>query len=432
MTDNEKSAIFLKLQQVVLDNEDNKSLVDNLLARSLTEFSGAGLDFYFISVVFLDQNGAVYKTFYTDQGGNSPDKISSKIVHKVDAMLKDGSAIKTDLLANKLATFPEVEAFFGYTNQNIQDGGIGIFSPVFVANKLTGVITLATGKPSVDEETKELIEIFTNLVGFCFRLQDTQASLTEITQEVYKMNAQLHDLDKAKDEFVSIVSHELRTPMTAIKSYVWLALNGRAGKLNDQMKNYLTKVYESSERLIGLINDVLDVSHIETGRIQVETQPISPLKVAQEVADTLAPRATEQEIELKIKKDEHVPMVASDPMKLNEILVNLVGNALKFTPKGGTITVSFAKQGGFVETSVTDTGIGISKEDLSKLFTKFGRIAKNYSTIAQSTGSGLGLYITKNYVEIMGGKIWINSEEGKGSTFTFSLPVASEHKAKRK
>jgi signal transduction histidine kinase len=257
-----------------------------------------------------------------------------------------------------------------------------------------------------------------------------QREVLKATTDLRAANERLKELDKAKDEFVSVVSHELRTPMTAIKSYVWLALNGKAGPVNEKMRNYLFKVYQSSERLIGLINDVLDVSHIETGRINLDIQNISPVKVAEEVVTTLQARAAEQEIKLELEKSEAIPMVAADPMKLNEIIVNLVGNALKFTPKSGSITVSFSKQENLVETSVTDTGIGISKEDLPKLFTKFGRIAKSYSTIAQSTGSGLGLYISKNYLELMGGKIWVNSELGKGATFTFSLPIAKNQKIK--
>ena len=258
-----------------------------------------------------------------------------------------------------------------------------------------------------------------------------QKEIQKATVDLKFANESLKELDETKDEFVSVVSHELRTPMTAVKSYVWLALNGKAGPLNDKMRSYLEKVYQSSERLIDLINDVLDVSHIETGRINLDIQPISLLKVADDVVTTLAARADEQKIKLILEKDTHVPMVLVDSMKLNEIFVNLIGNALKFTKPGGSITVSFAKKENVVETSVTDTGIGISQTDLKKLFTKFGRIYKSYSTIAQSTGSGLGLYITKNYIDKMNGKIWVNSESGKGTTFTFAFPIAKDQKIKQ-
>ena len=325
----------------------------------------------------------------------------------------------------------------------LKESGVEVIAPLIVKDQLTGAIFLGE-KLSQDvysNEDIQLLEILSRQASIALenaRLYQEQKRFGEkLQQEVLRAttdlrtaNERLKVLDKAKDEFVSVVSHELRTPMTAIKSYVWLALNGKAGEINDRMRNYLSKVYQSSERLIGLINDVLDVSHIETGRIQLEIQPASPVKVAEDVVTTLEARAAEQKIKLKLEKDAVVPMVWADPMKLNEIFVNLVGNALKFTPGGGSITVSFAKQKDFVETSVTDTGIGISKEDLAKLFTKFGRIAKNYSTIAQSTGSGLGLYITKNYLDMMGGKIWVNSEINKGTTFTFSLPVAKNQKIK--
>ncbi|MCH8821552.1 GAF domain-containing sensor histidine kinase [Patescibacteria group bacterium] len=326
----------------------------------------------------------------------------------------------------------------------LKDNGVSVIIPLVVKDQMTGAIFLGK-KLSEDiysNEDIKLLEIFSHQASIALenaRLYQEEKEFSEkLQQEVEKAttdlrsaNESLKELDETKDEFVSVVSHELRTPMTAVKSYVWLALNGKAGPLNDKMRSYLEKVYQSSERLIDLINDVLDVSHIETGRINLDIQPISLLKVADDVVTTLAARADEQKIKLTLEKDTHVPMVLVDSMKLNEIFVNLIGNALKFTKPGGSITVSFAKKENVVETSVTDTGIGISQADLKKLFTKFGRIYKSYSTIAQSTGSGLGLYITKNYIDKMNGKIWVNSESGKGTTFTFAFPIAKDQKIKQ-
>lgn len=341
-----------------------------------------------------------------------------------------------DLHDGKIIVLDELEE--SHTKDLMRKLDISIAVPLEVGQQKLGYLLLgekASGEIYTNQDI-DVLEVFTpelsiaienaksyeEIKQFNIKLEE---EVKKATAELITANDRLKELDKAKDEFISVVSHELRTPMTAIKSYVWLVLNGRAGPLNARMQNYLFKVYDSSERLISMINDVLDVSHIETGRLNVEIQPVSPIKVAEDVIDTLKARADEQKIDLIVEKDKAVPMVAADIQKLNEVYTNLIGNALKFTKPEGKVTVSFQKNGGNIDISVADSGIGISKEDLPKLFSKFGRLQKSYATMATSGGSGLGLYITKNYIELMKGKIWVNSTLGKGTTFTFSLPISA-------
>jgi len=246
------------------------------------------------------------------------------------------------------------------------------------------------------------------------------------THELRDANEQLKDLDKLKDEFLSIASHDLRTPMTAIKGYLWMALNGRAGKIdNPDLKRYLDISYASSERMISLINDLLNVSRIKAGRMQMVFEEVDFKKVAEQVFAELASKATEKSITLKYNQDPKTPHVIADKQKMAEVLQNLIGNALKFTPEKGRITVTTkpSKEAGFVEIAVSDTGVGLSKEDSAKLFEKFSRVEQSYKAAKTTGGSGLGLYITKNYTEMHGGKIWVTSELGKGTTFTFTLKV---------
>jgi signal transduction histidine kinase len=212
--------------------------------------------------------------------------------------------------------------------------------------------------------------------------------------------------------------------MTAIKSYVWLVLNNKSGEVGSKIRNYLTKVYDSSERMIAMINDMLNVSRIETGRLQLEIVPASIPKVLDQVVGELSAKAAETGVEIKTTKEAVIPLVLVDRDKLAEIFTNLIGNALKFTSKGGAVTVTSQKSGGMVETSVTDTGIGISKENIEKLFKKYGKLNESYATVSPSTGTGLGLYITKQYLEKMHGTVSVKSTLGKGTTFTFSLPIA--------
>lgn len=247
------------------------------------------------------------------------------------------------------------------------------------------------------------------------------------THELKNANEQLKSLDKLKDEFLSIASHDLRTPMTAIRSYLWMVLNGRAGEIkNPTMKRYLDITYSSSERMIALINDLLNVSRIEAGRVEMNFEEAALKPIVDQVFAEIMSKASEKAIELKYDGVPKLPLVVIDKQRFPEILQNLVGNAIKFTKEKGTITISAkpSEERGFVEISVKDNGVGLSKEDQEKLFRKYGRLDSSYTAAASSGGTGLGLYITKNYVELHGGRIWVESEIGKGTTFKFTLHAA--------
>ena len=246
------------------------------------------------------------------------------------------------------------------------------------------------------------------------------------SQKLAEANQKLKELDQLKDEFVSIASHELRTPMTAIRSYSWMALYKSDIPLSAKLKKYLYRTLVSTERLINLVSDMLNVSRIEAGRIEIAPKPFDIQKLVTEVMDEVVVKANEKSLHLEVKQD-NIPEVFADSDKVHQVLLNLVGNALKFTPSGGTISVEFFTDGRMVETSVKDSGVGISKDDLSQLFKKFGRLDSSYVAISTSGGTGLGLYISKSLIELMHGRIRAASEgEGTGSTFTFSLPVATQ------
>lgn len=238
-------------------------------------------------------------------------------------------------------------------------------------------------------------------------------------------------LVKKEEDFVSIASHELRTPMTAIRSYAWMALHKSDMPLSDKLKKYLVRVLISTERLINLVNDLLDVSRIEAGKIEISPEAVDLILLTKDVMDEVYySKSTDKNIQLTLL-EKPIPKVFADPEKLREVMLNLVGNAVKFTQSGGTITIEFFSDGKTVETSIKDTGTGISKEDLGKLFTKFGKLESSYAALSSSGGTGLGLYISKNLIELMYGKIWAQSEGlGKGATFTFSLPAATKGEAK--
>ncbi len=240
------------------------------------------------------------------------------------------------------------------------------------------------------------------------------------------MNAKLHQLDKLKDDFVSVASHELRTPMTAIRSYVWMALHRADITLSQKMERYLYRTLISTERLINLVNDMLNVSRIEAGKIEISPKSFDILALAKDVMEEVKLKADEKRLKLSVL-EHSLPPVFADPDKVHQVLLNLVGNALKFTYPGGSISLDFFTDGISLETSIKDNGSGIAKEDLGKLFHKFGRLDNSYTSISTSGGTGLGLYISKSLVELMHGKIWAESEGvDKGAKFSFSLPVATK------
>lgn len=236
------------------------------------------------------------------------------------------------------------------------------------------------------------------------------------------------ELDRLKDEFVSVASHELRTPMTAIKGLISMIKEGDYGQISNELDEPLNDISESTNRLIELVNDLLDVSRIEGGRIKFSISEFELKSIFDEFETLLGPMIKQKGLSFEINE---MPKekVSADPDKVKEIVNNLIGNSFKFTD-AGKILVSFKIDGEKVLISITDSGMGISKDDQKKLFGKFQQIS-SYKQ-GRPTGSGLGLFISRELSRKMGGDLWIeSSEEGKGSTFTFSLPIATTNLAQR-
>jgi PAS domain S-box-containing protein len=230
------------------------------------------------------------------------------------------------------------------------------------------------------------------------------------------------EADRAKAEFISTVSHELRTPMTSIKGYVDLLLMGSAGPLSEMQRRFLQIVRANADRLKTLVDDLLDISRIESGRLQLDLRPV-PLEAAVEaVIISLKARLDEKRQQLEVDLPDALPPVMADKDRLIQILMNLVSNAHKYTPEGGWIRIRARPQGEMVRVEVQDTGIGIPPEALPRIFERFYRV--DDPRVQETPGTGLGLSIVKALVELHGGQIGVESEVGKGSTFYFTLPIA--------
>jgi len=289
--------------------------------------------------------------------------------------------------------------------------------PIRLEDRIIGVVSLECSKTGLIEERME----------FVVRLADHAA----IAMENARLFEQVRRANDAKTEFVSFVSHELKQPMTSMKGYTDLLMKGVAGALTETQYGLLETIRSNVDRMNLLVSELLDISRIESGRIRLELSDVSVEKVIRDVLQTIRGQieGKQQKLEVEIVPD--LPLVRGDRSRLMQVLTNLMSNAHKYTPEGGSITIraqsqSNGQSGGgeedFVLCSVTDTGIGMSSENQERLFTtKYFRA--DDPAVRSVPGTGLGLVITKSLVELHGGEIWVESELGKGSTFSFTLPV---------
>lgn len=249
-----------------------------------------------------------------------------------------------------------------------------------------------------------------------------------MSNKLAQANDQLRKLDNAKSEFISIASHQLRTPLTAIKGFISLMLEGSYGKMAPEQVDVLNKVYSSNERLVNLVEDLLNISRIESGRMEFQFDKWKIEDICQEVIDTFVLRAKEHKLYLEYKKpDQPLPELIIDGVKVREVISNLVDNAIKYTLEGkGGVTLKVEQWGESIRVTVSDTGIGIPESELPYLFAKFSR-GKDTSRL-NTGGTGLGLYVGKTMIENNGGKIWAESDgAGLGSRFIIELPIV-KHK----
>ncbi len=254
-------------------------------------------------------------------------------------------------------------------------------------------------------------------------LRRHQAALEASRAELARVNVELANASKAKSDFLARMSHELRTPLNAIIGFSDLLAEGVAGELNARQRDYAGDIASSGRHLLSVINDILDLSRVEAGRMEFHPEDIDLKALAEEVHAAVRPLAAEKRLRLELDASADLPVVRHDPRRLRQVLLNLLSNAVKFTPEGGAVTTRLAAPDrDRVEVAVSDTGIGIATKDQAQVFEEFRRVESGYARAQQ--GTGIGLALVKRFVEAMGGSIALASEVGKGSTFTVRLPLA--------
>lgn len=306
--------------------------------------------------------------------------------------------------------------------------GIDTVRRVNKANPHIPIVVL-TG---LDDEETGLLAIKAGAADYLIKGQQLENMLVRVllfALERKKAEEKLKKTMRMKSEFMSIVSHELRTPLTAIKEGIALVVNGLAGEINEEQKELLGISKKNVDRLTRLINDVLDFQRLESNRMKFDIQPNSINEVARDVYEIMAPTAKDTGVDLLLELDDSLPKIGFDSDKITQVLTNLVTNAMKFTEKGN-ITIKTGKKNRAIHVSVSDTGHGIKKEDLLRVFNRFEQL--NTGGERKTGGTGLGLAISKNIIEQHNGTIWVESEFGKGSKFTFTLPICSTKELFRK
>ena len=307
-------------------------------------------------------------------------------------------------------------AYVGPNRENLIESGVRaiLAVPMVREGQLIGCLAVTHNQPGeFPTETVELLRTFA-----------TQSALAiqnaRLFKEIEDKSRQLEAASRHKSEFLANMSHELRTPLNAIIGFSEVLVDRMFGELNDKQDEYLKDIYASGQHLLSLINDILDLSKIEAGRMELEATDFDLPNAIDNALTLVRERASRRGIALGHTIDERLGMIRADERKVKQILLNLLSNALKFTPEGGRVDVRGDVREDVAEISVSDSGVGIAPEDQDAVFEEFRQVG---TVETKAEGTGLGLALCRKFVELHSGRIWVKSQVGMGSTFTFTLPL---------
>ncbi len=422
-------------------------------ARPVTDRRRSRLDVLFVRALqtqeieranLIAPNGLI--TYSTDHGliGERPyahgDHVTAAVagreIRAIDTTEIDGRRVKVfetylpvQSKGGDAAPLGVFELYQDY-DRGVADHARNTVLPVGAFLLLALIVVCATLVPilrrvtaAVEERNRRLIQQAATLEQSLATAQEARTEAEAARRAMVEQNKRLRELDRLKDEFLSLVSHELRTPLTSIRGYLDLVLDEEAGELNPEQRRFLQAVERNSGRLLRLVGDLLFVAQADAGRLSLEQGKVDLVELAGECVEGAMPAAADKSIDLVLATTP-VPAFVGDRGRLAQVLDNLVSNALKFTPEGGSVEVSTKLNGDHVSIEVSDTGIGIPLADQPRLFERFFR-----SSVANDRaipGTGLGLAIVKAIVEAHKGQIRIDSKEGRGTTFRIDLPLTAE------
>jgi signal transduction histidine kinase len=329
----------------------------------------------------------------------------------IKTLVSEDSLISSLLVRNKIAiALPLLinGSVLGYLLLGERRSGNYSRRDIRVLETIADTLLLAIQNALSVEEVKELNATL-------------QQRIDEATKELRASNAQLQKLDEAKDEFVSMASHQLRTPLTSVKGYISMVLEGDAGKISDMQRHLLSEAFTSSERMVHLINDFLNVSRLQTGKFMVDRRPVDMAKITSQEVDSLKTTAGARNLKLKYRKPSYFPTLYIDEGKIRQVIMNFIDNAIYYSNEYSTITIGLEVIDGDAVLTVHNEGMGVPDSEKSHLFTKFFRAAN--ARKQRPDGTGVGLFLSKMVVTAHGGKMVFSSEPNEGTTFGFRLPV---------
>lgn len=403
--------IYASLQDE-LDSKEN-------LQKSIEEIYQKSGEFEKIEILTPEENS--FKVI----ASSDTNRIEKKIdfyYYNVAWIQPDNDGLATDSL--KLSTTKQGEEFVNEENEDERFWLVAMPMQDKDGNK-KAILSMKLSSKIIDDLTNSnrnasmYIMLFTVLISVLF------LSVTIRLWDYVVLYRKIKEVDQMKDEFISIASHELRTPLTSIKGYTSMIMEGTFGKIeNPKMNESLGKIANSTTRLENLVEDLLNVSRLEQGRLLMEIRDIQIEPIIEEIVSQLSITAEQKKLALIFEKpSEKIPLISADSERIKQVLVNLIGNGIKYT-ETGNVTVSMEIKKDKLKIKVSDTGLGISPEAQKSLFQKFYRVKTDKTEGIQ--GTGLGLWITKQIVELMNGKIYLESIEGKGSQFTVELNMSKK------
>ncbi|HAJ56999.1 MAG TPA: hypothetical protein DCL35_04440 [Candidatus Omnitrophica bacterium] len=421
-----ESAIAQQLASVIGSKENSDKVaravtqvVAQKIERSVTEATAQMKDQYESIITEKEKENEIthlkYKNVVIEK--NQTEAIVQSLAEGLVVVNSKGEVVMMNPAAEKLLGVTKGQKMGRPLTENLKDEEI-----VSVVSDAAGKGEKVVELNSKQQETKKIIRSSSALVE---NENGQTVGMVSVLTDVTKQR----ELDRLKSQFVSNVTHELRTPIVATQKALEVIGDKSAGPLTDDQARFLDIARRNLDRLGLLINDILDFSKLEAGKMKLEMADVDIGRLVQDACDGLSSWANSKEISLERKIADGLPAIHMDPNRIMQVFNNLIGNALKFTPKGGSITVEvkLAGNGAEAEISVQDTGVGIAKEDLGKVFERFLQVGERRQ--ADIGGTGLGLSIAKEIIEVHGGRIWAESEKNQGTKFIFALPVIFKEKA---
>lgn len=401
----------------ILDDVDDGSIADKVISS----IDGV-VHPLFGAVVLLDKNDStsLYKVH-----ASSPSKIPA-----LGQLLDEYAAVTTKHQVSAIERTRKTSE----SRRQLLARGVGIVARMQLKDQLIGYIVLGEKRNGDGYTTSEVFMLstmadesalammnslrFDEIQKFNARLKH---EVTAATRELRSSNKKLVEMDATKDEFVSMASHQLRTPLTSVKGYISMVLEGDAGEISEPQRQLLAEAFNSSERMVHLIGDFLNVSRLQTGKFVVDRHEVDLAKITEQEVDGIKQIAASHSVELKLLKTPRLPVLYLDEGKMRQVIMNFIDNAVYYSPERTRITVKLSVEDGEVILRVKDQGMGVPAEEQSHLFTRFFR-AEN-ARKQRPDGTGIGLYLAKKIIDGHDGKVIFESELGRGSTFGFRLPI---------